>query len=272
MTTRLWGEALRRFGRNGSVVLCYHGVAAPAADVDPGSLRVSPDSFRAQVELLLEAGFEFLTVAEFVRRARGGTPPPGLAALSFDDGMDDNHSVVLPILRDYGIPATVYVVTGLIGMPNPWLSPGAHSRMMTVEELRELADAGVELGAHSVTHPDFSQLDRETSLREMVESRDTLERLTGAAVTTFAYPFCKYNAASAAAAREAGFDAAVTCWERGSWDPYELKRPLITGRDGIPSFVLKIVGVYLPLFDNRGARIARAATHGLRRKLRRGSE
>lgn len=251
-----------------SVILCYHGVGPTSTSLDPGFLRVRPDVFRAQLELLLGAGFEFVTVAELADRSGGAEPPPGLAALSFDDGMDDNHAVALPILTELGVTATVYVATGLIGKPNPWLAPGAGARMMDEPELRELAAAGFEIGAHSVTHPDLSQLDYETCLREMTESRRTLERVVGAPVQTFAYPFCRYGPAALAAARASGFTAAVTCQGLGSWDRYELKRSLITGKDGLPIFLLKLTDAYQPLFDSGPSRLVRAATRGLRERRR----
>lgn len=235
---------------------------------DPHNLRVPPSRFRAQVELLLQAGFEMVTVADLAERAAGAKPPPGLAVLSFDDGMEDNHSVLLPILREYGIPATVYVTTGLIGQANPWLAPESGARMMTEDELRELAGAGVELGAHTVTHPDMSLLDHAESLREMVESRETLELLGGAAVKTFAYPFCRYNDAAVAAAHDAGFLAAVTCEGRGGWAPYELRRAMITGKDGFPSFLLKASDAYQPLFESRAGRLLRTSTRAARQRVR----
>ena len=235
---------------------------------DPENLRVPPRRFRAQIELLLRAGFEMVTVADLAKRTAGGRPPPGLAALSFDDGMEDNHSILLPILREYGIPATIYVTTGLIGQTNPWLAPGSGARMMTEGELRELGAAGVELGAHTVTHPDMSLLDHAACLREMVESREALERLTEAAVSTFAYPFCRYGEAALAAAAEAGFLAAVTCEGRGGRSRYELRRAMITGKDGMPSFLLKASEAYQPLFDSRAGKLLRAGTRAARAGLR----
>ena len=134
--------------------------------------------------------------------------------------------------------------------------------------LRELAAAGIELGAHTVTHPDLSRLDRESCLREMVESREAIERLTGATVRTFAYPFCRYGDAAVAAAREAGFLAAVTCEGRGGWAPYEMKRALLTGKDGFSSFLLKAADAYQPLFESVPGRAARATTRAARRRVR----
>jgi peptidoglycan/xylan/chitin deacetylase (PgdA/CDA1 family) len=248
------------------VILCYHGVAPSSAGVDPHFLRVDPGVFRRQIQLLLDSGFELVTVAELAARASGGEPPPGLAAISFDDGMDDNHSAALPILRDVGGHATVYVTTGMVGQSNPWIGEG--SRLMNEGELLDLYAAGWELGAHSVTHPDMEQLAKTDCLREMRESREWLERLTGMPVRTFAYPFCKYGPAAREAAREAGFIAAVTCNARGSWEPFEMKRTMITGKDGMPSFALKLAGVYEPLFHSRVGRAARALTRRARHRVR----
>jgi peptidoglycan/xylan/chitin deacetylase (PgdA/CDA1 family) len=251
-----------------SVILAYHGVGRTGTRIDPGFLRVRPEDFRSQLDLLLEAGFDFVTVAEFVDRARGGVPPSGLAALSFDDGMEDNYSVALPILSELALPATVYVATGLIGKPNPWLAASAEARMMTGDELRALAAAGIEIGAHSVNHRDLSELDFESCLREMTESRGTLEQLTGTSVRTFAYPYCRYGEDALEAARAAGFDAAVTCQGLGSWDPYALKRSLITGKDALPTFLLKLTDIYQPLFDSLPVRLVRSSTRGLRERHR----
>lgn len=248
------------------VLVCYHGIGPSTAREDPDFLRVAEESFRQQVELLVEAGFEFVTVADLARRLAHGRPVSGLASLSFDDGMQDNHSVLLPILRELGVPATVYVTTGLIGAPNPFVRDG--SRMMTVEELRELRDAGVELGAHTVTHPDLSVLDRAACMREVSGSRDALERLTGAPVTTLAYPFGRSSATARIVAREAGFSAAVGATPFGGGDPFNLARELISGKDGIATFALKVARRYWPLMNTGRGRLVRGSTRRIRRTYR----
>jgi peptidoglycan/xylan/chitin deacetylase (PgdA/CDA1 family) len=235
---------------------------------DPGFLRVDPEIFRAQLAVLIAADFEFVTVADFAERTTVDGPPPGLIALSFDDGMHDNHEFVLPILRERGVPATVYVTTGLIGKPNPWMAHDSGARMMTAEELRDLAAAGFEIGSHTVTHADLSELDYESCLREMVESRSALEGLLGAPIRTFAYPFCHYGPAALAAARAAGFTAAVTCQDRGSWDRYELRRAMISRKDGMAVFLLKLTELYEPLFESLPVRVVRSLTRGARARRR----
>ena len=66
--------------------------------------------------------------------------------------------------------------------------------------------------------------------------------------------------ARVAAARDAGFEAAVTCQWRGSWDPFSMKRVMITGKDGPASFLLKVLEWYGPLFHSRAGQVARAST------------
>jgi peptidoglycan/xylan/chitin deacetylase (PgdA/CDA1 family) len=255
-----------------SAILLYHGVGPTSTRIDPGFLRVRKDAFRAQLDLLLGAGFEIVTVSEFVERCGGSNSPPGIVALSFDDGMDDNHSVVLPVLKEQGLRATVYVTTGLIGRPNPWMAPESGARMMTVDELRELAAAGVEIGAHTVSHPDLSRLGFDECLREMRESRDELERMLGVEVRTFAYPSCRYGPAAVEAARAAGFTAAVTCQGLGSWRPYELSRSLVSGKDGTASFLVKLTGLYEPLSASPPGRLARSTTRAWRDRRRKRRE
>ena len=252
-----------------SVILCYHGVGPTTTQIDPGFLRVRPDAFRAQLELLRASDFEFVTVSEFVERSEGREPLPGLVALTFDDGMDDNHSFVLPILREYGITATFYVTTGLIGQPNPWMAIDSGVRMMTVPELHDLVAAGFEIGAHSVTHPNLSKLDYDGCFREASESRLTLEQVLGISVRSFAYPFCHYGPAALSAVRAAGFSTAVTCGTGvGSWSAYELRRTNITGKDGMPGFLLKLASLHRPIFSSPPGRLVRATTRGFRKRRR----
>jgi peptidoglycan/xylan/chitin deacetylase (PgdA/CDA1 family) len=260
-------RALERIRRRRAVVLGYHGVAQSRLSDDLSLLQVSPDRFRRQLELLLAAGFEFVTLAELARRAAGGTPEPGLAAVTFDDGMRNNHTTALPILNEYGIPATVYVTIGYIGGTSPWIGPGGDGAIMDEPELRELAAAGWELGAHTMTHADLSTLGYEACLREIEDSRTELERIGGVKVETFAYPFGRYGPDALAAARDADVIAAVTTGS-GSWDPYQMTRAMIGAVDPLPVVLLKLTDRYEPLLQSPPARLARQGSKRLRGALR----
>ena len=93
----------------GGLVLLYHRVTTLAAD--PQLLAVSPDRFRAHMELLRSA-YVPMPLAELARRSRHGTAPRHAVAVTFDDGYADNLHEAEPILREVGIPATIFVATG----------------------------------------------------------------------------------------------------------------------------------------------------------------
>ena len=94
----------------------------------------------------------------------------------------------------------------------PVLDPAC--RRMTAPELRRLAQQGITLGAHTVTHPRLSDLALEAQYRELAESKAVLERIAGTTVSAVAYPFGSYNESTIEAARKAGFCRAVTCEPR----------------------------------------------------------
>jgi len=262
-----WGPAFAGLRRRRAVVLGYHGVARSRLRDDPSLLQVAPRRLRLHVELLLDAGFEFVTLAELARRAQGGAPPAGLAAITFDDGLRNNCTVALPILREYGIPATVYVTVGFLGGASPWIGPAGDGAIMREPELLELAAAGWELGAHTMTHADLSTLDYDACRREIEDSRDAIERIAGVRVRTFAYPFGRYGPAAVAATRDSGLLAAVTTGS-GSWEPYTMTRAMIGAIDPLAIVYLKLTDRYEPLLRSGPARAARRASKRVREAVR----
>ncbi len=266
----LWLNRVRRLSASRSVILGYHGVARSPLRQDLSLLQVSPARFQRQVELLLESGFQFVTVARLAQLAAGREPPPGYAAISFDDGLRNNRTVALPILQQYRIPATVYVTIDYIDKTNPWIGPGGDNRMLSEDEIRELAAADWELGAHTMTHPDLSTLDYDASRREIEDSRIALENIIdGVRVETFAYPFGRYTQETVAATRDSGFVAAVTTGS-GIWSPYELTRAMIGTVNPMPIILLKLTDRYEPLLHSWAIRPIRKAAKEIRHQIQTG--
>jgi peptidoglycan/xylan/chitin deacetylase (PgdA/CDA1 family) len=232
-------------------------------------LQLAPARFEAQLRMMLAAGFEFVTVAELARRAAGGTPPPGLAAVSFDDGLRNNLTTAMPIARRLRVPATVYVPSGWIGGRNPWIRPGAGNEILMPDELRQLVDAGWELGSHTVSHADLSTLGYDDCRRELEESKAALERIARTQVETFAYPFGRYGPDAVRAVRDCGYRAAVTTGS-GSWDRFELTRAMIGRADPFPLVLLKLTDRYEPLLGSKPLTLTRRASKRLRARLNHG--
>jgi peptidoglycan/xylan/chitin deacetylase (PgdA/CDA1 family) len=258
-----WTAALRHLCRRRGVILGYHGVAACPRKDDEFMLQLPPARFRAQLELLLSAGYQFVTVAELARRAAGRCPPPGWAAVSFDDAMRNVLTEAFPILTALGIRATVYVPTDWLGRHSPWIGPGGDGAILTEAELRQLVAAGWELGSHTATHADLSKLDHAGCRRELDASCEVLRPIAGAPVQTLAYPFGRYGAAAIGAARDAGLLAAVATFS-GSWEPYQLTRAMIGSADPLAVVLLRLAGHGDRMLRSTPLRVARRAVERLR--------
>lgn len=200
-------------------MLCYHGVSATW----PDPLAVSPDRLRVQVERLLRRGWRAATFSEAVE-------PPASArmlAVTFDDGLRSVARLALPVLRELGAPATVFVPTGFVGGNEPFAWPEtrhwldtehAHELAgMSWDELAELRAAGWEVGSHSVTHAHLTELGDGELAAELRDSRQAVEAHAGPC-RAIAYPYSDVDERVAAAARAAGYDAGAAVlpvWHRG---------------------------------------------------------
>jgi len=186
-------------------ILMYHEIAGRQ---DTASrLAVPPGSFAAQLEHLHEAGFTTLTVSALAS-ALAGTPvqlPARPVAITFDDGFADFHREALPLLRRHGFTATVFVTTGWIADAGPQAAGRRPGRMLSWNQIREAAAAGVEIGAHSHRHQQLDQIAPSGLLDELTTSKELLEDGLGRAVPSLAYPFGYSNARVRQAARDVGY-------------------------------------------------------------------
>ena len=199
-------------------MLAYHGVAAVPLRRDPHRLFTSPRALHRHVRRLRSYGYRFATVRELAGRVASGSGQ-GWAALSFDDAFADGLGALLADLR---IPATVFAVSGWLGGEHPDF-PGAP--ILTPSELRALHATGVEVGGHTVTHPDLTALPPDRCLEELAACRRELEEIIDAPVDTAAYPYGAADEATRSACAAAGYRAAVRVSGRGSWsNAYDLPR------------------------------------------------
>jgi len=256
-------------------VLIYHRVLETQDPLAPREMTA--EIFRWQMQLVQRYA-NVLPLHEALRRLADGTLPRRAVCVTFDDGYADNERVALPILREFEIPATVFVATGFANGGRMWndtlieairrlpagrhdLGPlgaptvevdGAASRaslvrtlidhvkhlepaerlartrwleeycgaelpgdlMMTSEQLRRLHAAGVELGAHTVSHPILLKITAAAAAEELQASRAQLAAIVGAPVRYFAYPNGRpgvdYDARHVELARSCGFEAAFS--------------------------------------------------------------
>ncbi|HWQ14527.1 MAG TPA: polysaccharide deacetylase family protein [Roseiflexaceae bacterium] len=210
-------------------ILMYHYVRAVDHAADPlgWELSVTPALFEQHMAALAQAGYTGVQVDLLARCMRGaggrdGAPacPARPVALTFDDGYEDAFTVVLPALRRHGFTATFYIVTGFVGQPG----------YMGWEQLAALRDAGMEIGSHTISHPDLTTLDAAELERQVAGSRAELEARLGVRVVSFCYPAGRYNAAVVEAVRAAGYENATTTrWDFDYADALALPRRRVAG-------------------------------------------
>jgi peptidoglycan/xylan/chitin deacetylase (PgdA/CDA1 family) len=186
----------KRRQRTAGRILCYHSVGQPTWGVND----VSPAQFRRQIELALREGYRFVPASE-IGRTGGG---PRDLAITFDDGLRSTLTTAAPILAEYGVPWSAFIVSD-------W-AEGRHTFaddvMLTWREIEKLAAAGAEIGSHAVTHPNFGWLDASATIDELDRSRRTIEERLGITPTSFAIPLGQsdnWTTLASSAARDAGY-------------------------------------------------------------------
>ncbi len=199
--------SLVRAGR-GTPILMYHGVS-PQRGRRFREFVTSPEAFEAQMIYLAEQRFRVCGVSEFVEGRAESSGGPALG-LTFDDAFQELLTFAVPVLRRLGFRATVYVPTAFIGSSSRWLERAGESNrpLLGGDELRELAANGIELGAHSHTHPALDVLTVAEARAEVETSKEVLEDVIGLPVHTFAYPFGYESPAVRALVADAGYSSA----------------------------------------------------------------
>lgn len=227
------------------VVLAYHAVNDAHEHDDPMRLVTSPRILEEHVRWLQQRGYRFLTAEELLDETGGRTPRPRTAVLTFDDGWLDAVDVTGPLLDALGVRATYYLNPGRWGEHHPNVT-GPAGRLLDETQARSLHDAGMELGAHTMTHPDLRLLDPAARTWELAASKAAIEDVTGRACRTFAYPFGLFDATVAAAVADAGYEMAFT-WQPGSWHGrFTAPRLPAPPRNGARRLALKLYSLRVP--------------------------
>ncbi|WP_246114738.1 polysaccharide deacetylase family protein [Rubripirellula tenax] len=186
----------------------YHRVADTCAN----DWTISRERFLRHIDYC-KSRFEMISLAEVQRRVRSQQSHNAAMSITFDDGYRDNCEFALPLLIQRGIPCTYFVTTCNVRgqMPFPHdVKSGEPLAVNTVQQIRELSDAGVEIGCHTRQHVDFSKVHDQATVRdEVVRAKSELEQMIGREVRYFAFPFglpAQLTQAAIEAVSEAGFD------------------------------------------------------------------
>ena len=226
-----------------SIALCYHAIS----ERWPADLSVTPEIFSRQLSLLHRRGYHGVTFSELVRaRGRGK-----LVSITFDDGFRSVYELARPVLKQFGWPGTLFVVTSQVGSEAPmswpgidqWLGGEHESELVPSgwDELAELQAEGWEIGSHTHRHPHLTRLGADEQLAELRRSRDEIERRLDMRCTSLAYPYGDHDEGVCDSAEAAGYVAAGTLPRRfDTTTPLAWPRAGIYNRDGIRRFRMKV--------------------------------
>ncbi|RMG98577.1 MAG: polysaccharide deacetylase family protein, partial [Chloroflexi bacterium] len=203
-------------------ILMYHYISVPPADADiyRYDLSVEPDNFRAQMAYLAENGYTTIDLYDLSLAITNKKElPPKPVILTFDDGYRDNYENAFPVLQEFGLKGTFFVVTEFVDR--------GLEAYMTWPMLEEMAAAGQRIEPHSKTHADLRNRDRDFLIWEILGSQETIAAHIGYTPRYFAYPGGRYDDAVIQILRELDYWGAVTTIS-GKWhgfaDRYEWTR------------------------------------------------
>ena len=234
-------------------ILMYHNIGEPPEGAKLRGLYVRKGAFGRQMWLLKLLGYKGLSMSEAMPYLRG-EKSGRVVAITFDDGYVDTLEQARPILNRFGFSATCYFVSGRTGQYNDWdaATLNVQKKLMTDDQIKVWHAAGMEVGAHSRTHPRLSKCSDEELRTELAGSKTDLEVLTGSPVTQFCYPYGDLDARVANAVHNAGYSAATTV-QRGRALPgddlMQLRRILVSGSSMLYLFLIKLLTKYE---DKRG--------------------
>ncbi len=153
--------------------------------------------------------YRTLTASETTQQAENTeTNSSGSVALIFDDGFENFYLNALPLFDRYAMKASIFPVAGSLDSCSQW-DTYKPQKQLTKKQVRFLADAGHEIGSHTLSHPDLVLLSDKELNRELSESKKILEDSTCKPVTSLSFPFGSWNKRVWNCAQECGYKVAV---------------------------------------------------------------
>jgi peptidoglycan/xylan/chitin deacetylase (PgdA/CDA1 family) len=230
-------------------ILMYHQIdEPPQRGTNLRGLIVAPQSFSRQMSLLRLLGYKGLSMSD-LEPYLNGEKHGKVVGLTFDDGYKNNVSNALPVLKKHGFTATCYGVSRMMGGINSWdqhLGIAAKP-LMSIEDWCTWRDASMDIGSHTCTHANLTQLPADEAREQISASKQELEQVLGNEVRHFCYPYGKFSAEHRAMVQQAGYVTATTT-QRGRVhvgdDPFTLHRIMVARATHLGLFAAKVLTSY----------------------------
>jgi peptidoglycan/xylan/chitin deacetylase (PgdA/CDA1 family) len=172
-------------------ILTFHDL-----DDRPSVISFPPELFRRFMLKLHQQGYRTMSLLEAINHLRLKKPFPERSfVITFDDGYESVYEEAFPVLQDCGMTATIFLTLGGKGkVTSGERLPAIEGRsMLNWQEILEMKQGGVTLGAHTLTHPDLTRLPPDRMEAEIRDSKEIIEDILGTPIACFAYPYGRYD-------------------------------------------------------------------------------
>jgi peptidoglycan/xylan/chitin deacetylase (PgdA/CDA1 family) len=218
-------------------ILAYHSLDPKRF---PNKLAISPGLFRKQMLWINQSRCQVIGLEACAKGEWKESFWERKIAITFDDGYLDNYQQALPILKEFGFPATFFVTTEDVGKEG----------FMTWDMLREMAKVpGIEIGSHTLEHKSLSDMPGTEARTSVVVSKKVLEEKLGREIKAISYPCGSFNEGIVEMARSAGYayGCAASHVHDRRWvgNPYLLRRIKVSASsDSHFAFSFRLSGFY----------------------------
>ena len=233
ISAKMFLDSIHRFP-----ILMYHSVDYTKDKKD--RLTISPDIFAKQIKYLHDHKYNVIPLEEAVSYIQQKKKPPArTVAITFDDGYENNYKYVYPVLKQYHIPATIFIITDFVGRKD----------FMNWDEINEMSASGIiDIESHTKSHPWLTALDDKKLRDEFAGSREILEKKIGKKIKFICYPMGVYDERVKLMAKETGYEAGFATKPTRlspNYDVYEIKRVRISpAANNLFIYAIKLSGYH----------------------------
>ena len=210
--------------------LMYHNINDDYEDKN-ASVEISAEKFKEHMVALKNEGYTAIFFDEYIKFLNNqGNLPEKPILITFDDGYLNNYTVGFPILKETGMKATIFIVTGRMGLQGAVTYPH-----FNWEQASEMEKSGlVDIQSHTQYHGYLTQMPYSSAVLELRKSKFVIEKNLNKKVEFLAYPYGACNESVIEIAKKAGYKAAA------------LAEPVNAGvnRKGENPFLTKRITVY----------------------------
>ncbi|MGL6120734.1 MAG: polysaccharide deacetylase family protein [Fusobacteriaceae bacterium] len=230
-------------------ILMYHRLVLDENEESVNTIHLLKSEFEKQLQYLKDNNYETITFKELQKLNSKEKKEKKYIILTFDDGYEDNYTILYPLLKKYNMKAVIYLLSDIDY--NKWDMDDLGEKRLELlkkNQILEMKESGlIEFGGHTKTHCKLDLLSKVEQEEEIRNNKIYLEKLLSEEIVSFAYPFGRFNQDSKELLKEIGYKYGLAT-NKGAFfietDLYEIRRIGIFSDGTFSKFKRKVTGRY----------------------------